>query len=99
MILVSEVLNGPFVCIRAVVARYFSFLVISQLFVFTLIGVIFSAFFSCPLWFCGLLMSSRIGATLQVIKLIGKHRSFGDILKNLDSAFICLSVVAIALLT
>lgn len=31
---------------RAVVARYFAFLVVSQLIVFTLIGVIFSEFVS-----------------------------------------------------
>lgn len=29
---------------RAVVARYFTFLIISQLIIFTLLGVIFSAF-------------------------------------------------------
>lgn len=32
---------------RAVVARYFAFLVISQLFIFTLIGVIFSEYLRC----------------------------------------------------
>jgi hypothetical protein len=32
---------------RAVIARYFSFLVISQLVIFTLIGVIFSQYIRC----------------------------------------------------
>lgn len=33
---------------RAVIARYYSFLVISQLVIFTLIGVIFSELSICP---------------------------------------------------
>ena len=32
---------------RAVVARYFTFLIISQLIIFTLLGVIFSGFSLC----------------------------------------------------
>ncbi|KAI0758495.1 DUF221-domain-containing protein [Trametes elegans] len=46
---------------RAVVARYFAFLVISQLIIFTLIGVIFNA-------------------VKQIVELVGKHKSIGEIL-------------------
>ncbi|KAH9952686.1 DUF221-domain-containing protein [Russula dissimulans] len=45
---------------RAVVARYFAFLVISQLIIFTLIGV------------------------ASIIKQIGQHKSFNEILNNID---------------
>ncbi|KAI0251134.1 DUF221-domain-containing protein [Lactifluus subvellereus] len=50
---------------RAVVARYFAFLVISQLIIFTLIGVVFNS-------------------VTQIIKQIGQHKSFQEILKNID---------------
>lgn len=50
---------------RAVVARYFAFLVISQLIIFTLIGVVFNS-------------------VTQIIKQIGQHKSFHDILNNID---------------
>lgn len=49
---------------RAVVARYFAFLVISQLIIFTLIGVIFNS-------------------VKLVVGLIGKHKSFDEIIDNL----------------
>ncbi|KAI0685812.1 hypothetical protein C8T65DRAFT_747723 [Cerioporus squamosus] len=49
---------------RAVVARYFAFLIISQLIIFTLIGVIFNS-------------------VKQIVILIGKHKSFQDIIDNL----------------
>jgi len=50
---------------RAVVARYFAFLVISQLIIFTLIGVGFNS-------------------VTEIIKQIGQHKSFNDILNNID---------------
>ncbi|TFY80097.1 hypothetical protein EWM64_g3912 [Hericium alpestre] len=50
---------------RAVLARYFAFLVISQLVIFTLIGVIFNSVSS-------------------IIKQIGQHKSFDEIMNNLD---------------
>jgi hypothetical protein len=50
---------------RAVVARYFAFLVISQLIIFTLIGVAFNSI-------------------EQIVKQIGQHKSFHDILNNID---------------
>ncbi|KAI9441650.1 DUF221-domain-containing protein [Lactarius indigo] len=50
---------------RAVVARYFAFLVISQLIIFTLIGVVFNS-------------------VTQIIKQIGQHKSFHEILNNID---------------
>ncbi|KAK7676754.1 hypothetical protein QCA50_020277 [Cerrena zonata] len=50
---------------RSVVARYFAFLVISQLVVFTLIGVIFNS-------------------VKEIIREIGKHKSFEDILQNVN---------------
>ncbi|KAF9243161.1 hypothetical protein BU15DRAFT_86554 [Melanogaster broomeanus] len=51
---------------RAVVAHYFAFLVISQLVIFTLIGVGFIA-------------------TEQIVKEIGDHVSFDDIINNLNT--------------
>ncbi|EIM85025.1 DUF221-domain-containing protein [Stereum hirsutum FP-91666 SS1] len=51
---------------RAVLARYFAFLIISQLMVFTLIGVIFNS-------------------VKQIVVQIGKHKSFQDIINNLDT--------------
>ncbi|KAF8270502.1 DUF221-domain-containing protein [Lactarius quietus] len=50
---------------RAVVARYFAFLVISQLIIFTLIGVAFNS-------------------VTEIIKAIGQHKGFHDILNNID---------------
>ncbi|EJD08059.1 DUF221-domain-containing protein [Fomitiporia mediterranea MF3/22] len=50
---------------RAVIARYFAFLVISQLFIFTLIGVV-------------------INSITEIVAQIGKHKSFKEIVENLD---------------
>ncbi|ETW74884.1 hypothetical protein HETIRDRAFT_482685 [Heterobasidion irregulare TC 32-1] len=50
---------------RAVLARYFAFLVISQLIIFTLIGVIFNS-------------------VKEVIDQIGQHKSFQEIVDNLN---------------
>ncbi|KAI9455648.1 hypothetical protein F5148DRAFT_984707 [Russula earlei] len=50
---------------RAVVARYFAFLVISQLIIFTLIGIGFNS-------------------VTEIIKQIGQHKSFQEILNNID---------------
>ncbi|TFY61331.1 hypothetical protein EVJ58_g4587 [Rhodofomes roseus] len=50
---------------RAVVARYFAFLVISQLIIFTLIGVMFNS-------------------VTQIVNQIGHHKSFKEIIENLD---------------
>ncbi|KAI0258847.1 hypothetical protein BC834DRAFT_834501 [Gloeopeniophorella convolvens] len=50
---------------RAVVARYFAFLVIAQLIIFTVIGVVFNS-------------------VTEIVKQIGQHKSFHEILDNLD---------------
>ncbi|TFY53935.1 hypothetical protein EVG20_g9911, partial [Dentipellis fragilis] len=52
---------------RAVLARYFAFLVISQLIIFTLFGVIFIE-----------------DSVYQIVKQIGQHKSFQEIVDNLD---------------
>ncbi|KAH9920930.1 uncharacterized protein B0H18DRAFT_880648 [Fomitopsis serialis] len=51
---------------RAVVARYYAFLVISQLIIFTLIGVMFNS-------------------VTQIVDEIGRHKSFKEIIENLNS--------------
>ncbi|KAK0460943.1 DUF221-domain-containing protein [Desarmillaria tabescens] len=56
---------------RAVVARYFAFTVISQLIIFTLIGVAFSKY-------CELCSVS------QIVALIGDHASAKEIFQNLN---------------
>jgi hypothetical protein len=66
---------------RAVIARYFSFLIISQLIIFTLIGVIFSKL-PCPFHFLGVHM--RTGSVQQIVVQIGKKASFQEIINNLD---------------
>jgi hypothetical protein len=50
---------------RAVIARYFAFLVVSQLVIFTLIGVIFNS-------------------VKEIVLQIGSHKSFNEIIHNLD---------------
>jgi calcium permeable stress-gated cation channel len=68
---------------RAVLARYFAFLVISQLIIFTLIGVGFSAYqlFQCDVVDAELTADS----VSEIIKQIGQHNSFREILDNIDS--------------
>jgi hypothetical protein len=67
---------------RAVVARYFAFLVISQLIVFTLIGVGFS---ECRIISvqCGLMRTTD--SVSEIVRQIGQHKSFQEILNNIDS--------------
>ena len=71
---------------RAVIARYFSFLVISQLVIFTLIGVIFSA------WKSHFLSDEHPNngfrspdSVRQIVIQIGSKKSFHDIIENLHS--------------
>jgi hypothetical protein len=68
---------------RAVVARYFAFLVISQLVIFTLVGVIFSGRFAIVFSALGsndcILCPVRVK---DVIVQIGSHTSFQDIWDN-----------------
>ena len=72
---------------RAVVARYFAFLMISQLFLCTLIGVIFSK--QCLSLLRGPVV---IDATMftdsvqEIVTQIGRGSSFNEIVQNLDSA-------------
>lgn len=68
---------------RAVVARYFSFMVISQLFIFTLVGVIFSMtspFLVVLAYDAGTITES----VEEIIAEVGK-KSFNDIIDNLHS--------------
>lgn len=69
---------------RAVVARYFAFLVISQLIIFTLIGVVFSSFRVLCVKLKVLIPFAD--SVTQIIKQIGQHKSFHEILNNIDSA-------------
>lgn len=67
---------------RAVIARYFSFLIISQLIIFTLIGVIFS---KLPSPFASLVRAHmRTDSVQQIVIQIGKKASFQEIINNLD---------------
>lgn len=67
---------------RAVIARYFAFLVISQLVIFTLIGVGFSGL--CTFVDEKTLTLSAV-AVEQVVVEVGSHTSFDDIINNLHS--------------
>jgi hypothetical protein len=67
---------------RAVIARYFSFLIISQLIIFTLIGVIFSKLAS--LFHIPDVSSVRTDSVQQIVIQIGKKASFQEIINNLD---------------
>ena len=67
---------------RAVIARYFSFLIISQLIIFTLIGVIFS---KLPFRFILLMrVHMRTDSVQQIVIQIGKKASLQEIINNLD---------------
>jgi len=70
---------------RAVVARYFSFLIVSQLIIFTLIGVIFSESIGYLLGVSFSITSSD--SVHQIVVLIGKRASFSEIIKNLNRAY------------
>jgi len=70
---------------RAVVARYFAFLVVSQLIIFTLIGVIFSEFVCLSQGYP--LISFRLDSVQQVVILIGKKASFKEIINNLHRSY------------
>ena len=69
---------------RAVVARYFAFLLISQLFIFTLIGVIFSKFHSFFVSIAARGLFHFSDYVKEIIAQIGK-KSFSEIVSNLDS--------------
>ena len=69
---------------RAVVARYFAFLLISQLFIFTLIGVIFSKFHSFFVSITARGLFHFSDSVKEIIAQIGK-KSFSEIVSNLDS--------------
>ena len=69
---------------RAVVARYFAFLLISQLFIFTLIGVIFSKFHSFFVSIAARGLFHFSDSVKEIIAQIGK-KSFSEIVSNLDS--------------
>jgi calcium permeable stress-gated cation channel len=72
---------------RAVVARYFSFLVISQLVIFTLIGVAFSELAVLAFHFSWLPASvdkCRVVGTKDIVTQIGQHASFWEIIHHLD---------------
>jgi len=67
---------------RAVVARYFTFLIISQLIIFTLLGIIFSMFH----FLTGVVHYPDdyfVGSVQQIIAQIGKKASFQEIIDNL----------------
>jgi hypothetical protein len=69
---------------RAVVARYFAFLVISQLIIFTLISVVFSKRLSFGYQLIQVLMLHLVGVK-DIVLQVGAHTSFKEILHNLDS--------------
>ena len=69
---------------RAVVARYFAFLLMSQLFIFTLIGVIFSKFHSFFVSIAARGLFHFSDSVKEIIAQIGK-KSFSEIVSNLDS--------------
>lgn len=69
---------------RAVVARYFAFLVISQLVVFTLIGVIFSTYSEQPSLHRSQPHTLPVDSVKTIVLQIGHHESIKDILENLD---------------
>lgn len=70
---------------RAVIARYFAFLIISQLFIFSLIGVGFSKpvprFNSSSL----LTLAFDAEATARVAGIISQHESSSEVFKALES--------------
>jgi hypothetical protein len=67
---------------RAVIARYFAFLVISQLIVFTLIGVAFSEYLNAV---AAAPLISFIDSTLELVILVGKKKASREaILKKLN---------------
>lgn len=72
---------------RAVLQRYFMFLIISQLIIFTLISVLFSEFsppcLTASTAGCVVLMHLTFPATvLQIVNEVGEHESFADIWKS-----------------
>lgn len=73
---------------RAVVARYFGFLVASQLIIFTLIGVLYRALRARS--FSALIsdLVSELESIALVVLEIGQHQSAEKILKNFTSAFL-----------
>ena len=67
---------------RAVIARYYGFLVIAQLIIFTLIGVIFSGCFFDP--YFSLVDFVRVVSVKNIVEQIGK-KSAKDILNSLHT--------------
>jgi hypothetical protein len=72
---------------RAVVARYFSFLIVSQLIIFTLIGVIFSKSICNATVVRAMSSITSSDSVHQIVILIGKRASFAEIIKNLNRAY------------
>lgn len=71
---------------RAVVARYYGFLVISQLIIFTLIGVLYRTYHIFFLRLSWTLNSVLCLESIALVVLeIGRHKSASEILKNVDS--------------
>lgn len=68
---------------RAVIARYYAFLIISQLIIFTLIGVIFSKCW----YFWRLHPMSNYGedSVKEIVQQIGRKASLSEIISNLHS--------------
>ena len=75
---------------RAVVARYFAFLIISQLVIFTLIGVLFSTFSTFSLRNKLILLSDCVK---EIIFAIGNRVSFKEIIANFDGSLHSFSLV------
>lgn len=68
---------------RAVMARYFAFLIISNFIIFSLLGVVW-----CKRWQLSLCRGHRwlwecIAAVAQIIAEAGKHKSFKEIMDGL----------------
>ena len=79
---------------RAVIARYFAFLVASQLIIFTLIGVIFSESHTMLVTRVTLNCHIFIDSVQQVVILVGKKASFQEIIDNLHrSCHVCFDIL------
>ena len=70
---------------RAVIARYFAFLVVSQLIIFTLIGVIFSE--SMFAMSTSMILITFLDSVQEVVILIGRRASFSEIISNLHRLY------------
>lgn len=79
---------------RAVIARYFAFLVASQLIIFTLIGVIFSECLTTLVSRMNFTSHTFLDSVQQVVILVGKKASFQEIVDNLHrSCHVCFGIM------